>query len=443
MLSLVVFLTLATPAYADLTLQSLAQVDPLAVCTDGSPAAYYWKPATSSPSTWLVYLDGGGWCYDEESCTSRCGPFDAINSDNKLCSSKTLEGSKSIGGIFWPDNDHLGGANKVFVHYCTSDAHMGNATAMGYQFRGHQVVQAVLSDLVDRRGLGSQSLSSQDRDLLIFGGGSAGARGAMVHLDYVQEMLGAAGGNVDVVGFLDSNYWVDVDLYNGSSFIGFPLITRHVHSYANVQHLGSTCVAAYEEQDQWKCMFGQYRMHHVTTRHFMVASQYDSFQLGNLLQGSPPYPLDAVAYAEQFAQKTRAELEKLAVSESDNALFSWACSNHMTSLGHSGFDELTCSAPATSTMDNALREFLGWSSQANSLGGAMAELVGWSSQANSLGGAWAELVEWSSYASSSDVAGAEVTRWLSQANSPDMTWIDTCDGFACGPGCGSSNSLIV
>jgi len=350
-----------------------------------------------------VYLDGGGWCHDEESCTSRCGPSDAINASNQLCSSKTLEGTKSIYGIFLPDNDHLGGANKVFVHYCTSDAHMGNATAMGYQFRGHQVVQAVLSDLVDRRGLGSQSLTSKGRDLLIFGGGSAGARGAMVHLDYVQEMLGAAGGHVDVVGFLDSNHWVDVDLYDGSSFIGFPLITRHVHSYANVQHLGSTCVAAYEKQNQWKCMFGQYRMHHVTTRHFMVASQYDSFQLENLLQGPPPYSLDAVAYAEKLAQKTRAEMQKLAVSKSDNAIFSWACSNHWTSLCHSGFDELTCSAPATSTMDNALREFLGWSSQANSL----------------------------------DAAGAEVTRWSSEANSSCMAWIDTCEGFACGAGCGS------
>ena len=65
----------------------------------------------------------------------------------------------------------------------------------------------MLKHLVENKGLGSGLGGRRDR--LIFGGASAGARGAMVHLDYVQEMLGEAASNVDVVGFLDSPAWID------------------------------------------------------------------------------------------------------------------------------------------------------------------------------------------------------------------------------------------
>lgn len=65
---------------------------------------------------------------------------------------------------------------------------MGDAAAFGLQFRGGAVVRAVLADLVRRRGLGRRGLAGAPPRLL-FGGVSAGSRGAMVHLDYVKEML--------------------------------------------------------------------------------------------------------------------------------------------------------------------------------------------------------------------------------------------------------------
>lgn len=44
----------------DLTKVSLSTY-PLAVCNDGTPAAYYYAPATISTKIWLVYLAGKGW----------------------------------------------------------------------------------------------------------------------------------------------------------------------------------------------------------------------------------------------------------------------------------------------------------------------------------------------------------------------------------------------
>jgi len=366
--------------YKFLRTVSLAEVDPLAVCSNGSPGIYYWSKATTEPNMWLVYLMGGGWCYDQKSCDARCKGF--LNKWSRLCGTWLYPPYYPADGIFQPrGNDFLKGANQVFVPYCTSDAHMGNASAMGYQFRGHVVVQAVLRDLVGRRGLGSNS----NRDVLVFGGGSAGARGAMVHLDYVGEMLGDAASQVDVVGFLDSNYWVDVELYNGSSFVGFPHITKSVYSFANIQHLGLTCIGAYPEE-QWRCIFGEYRMPHVRTPYFMVASQYDTYQLNNLLKHSPPYPEEALPYAESLAARTVSSLGELQARSNNNAIFSWACSNHAVSMSHSGFDQLTCSDPenypAAATMDQAFAQFLN-----------------------------------------------------SVSDNPPLQWIDWCRGVNCGSGC--------
>lgn len=279
-------------------------------------------------------------------------------------------------GLFSPLRDELlANANKAYVRYCTSDAHMGNNESFGYQFRGSVVVQAVLRDLVATHGLGG----GKNRDLVIFGGGSAGSRGAMVHLDYVPEMLGSAASNVDVVGFLDSPAWVEIDPLK-SSFPGFPNITQSVHSYANVTHLGTACTKAMHPSEQWKCMFGQYRLPTLTTPYFLVASQADGYQLGNYV-GHKPRSDKEKAYAQDFAVKTRELLDSIKATSPGNAVFSWNCYNHYMSETDAGFDELTS---AGSTMGEAFEQFLGWSPA---------------------------------------------------TTSPSLSWIDTCTGFACGGGC--------
>lgn len=390
---------------ADLTLQQFdGATYPHAVCTDGSQAGYYWKPAASAAAAhvWLVYLEGGGWCWDEASCAQRCGSPSAPRTSNFLCSSKEWPQKMAVGGLFWPANDTLlRDANKAFVHYCTSDGHMGDAGAStatsGWHFRGQAVVEAVLRELVVTHGLGMGTAGS--RDTLIFGGGSAGARGGMVHLDYVPAMLQQAGvpdpsASVAVVGFLDSPLWINMAPFPGSSFVGFNATTKGVFKWANVSHLGTACEATYPGQEAWKCMFGQYRMPLLQTPYLLVASQYDAFQLGTNV-GHKPSTAAQRAYATQFAARTRALMLELRENwgasaagckqEGSNAVFSWACYSHDVDCSPDGFDGAQA---AGSTMDEALSAFLGWAPQ---VGGSSATL--------------------------------------------SLEWVDDCQGFACGPGC--------
>jgi len=52
-----------------------------------------------------------------------------------------------------------------------------------------------------------QGLGKDEKNLLVYGGWSAGSRGAMVSLDYYHDKLKKDG--VQVVGYLDSPYWID------------------------------------------------------------------------------------------------------------------------------------------------------------------------------------------------------------------------------------------
>lgn len=49
-----------------------SQLYPLATCMDGSRPAYYLRRGTGSGAhRWMVFFEGGGWCYTLEACQQR------------------------------------------------------------------------------------------------------------------------------------------------------------------------------------------------------------------------------------------------------------------------------------------------------------------------------------------------------------------------------------
>ena len=67
-----------------------------AVCLDGSPAGFYIREGSGSGSeSWIVHLEGGGWCANETDCHDR--------SMTPLGSSKSWPSSISLGGFLSDD----------------------------------------------------------------------------------------------------------------------------------------------------------------------------------------------------------------------------------------------------------------------------------------------------------------------------------------------------
>ncbi len=91
--------------------------DSTAVCNDGSPAGYYWRAGANNSSAWIVFLEGGAWCYDQQTCLDRSNfAFD-------LTSSINYAPSIVRAGIFSSSDPRFGNANMVYVKYCSSDGH--------------------------------------------------------------------------------------------------------------------------------------------------------------------------------------------------------------------------------------------------------------------------------------------------------------------------------
>ena len=97
--------------------------------------------------------------------------------------------------------------------------------------------------------------------------------------------------------------------------------------------LGTLCVAAYPDAaDQWKCLFGQYRLPYLTTRYLLSASQFDKYQLPYNEDAAPPYTGSQLLYANSFQAAVRSvALDLPTPNQPGSAVFSSACFKHCTS----------------------------------------------------------------------------------------------------------------
>ena len=173
-----------------------------ATCMDGTPATYYVQRNYDS-TQWIIFFQGGSLCTGVQECATVFLPSSLGSSANHGC---TL--SSSIGrSVIDSDpvrNPKYHSWNKVFVRYCTGDLFLGTAKSVGgmLSLTGHYIVNEVFEDLLDYHDLGAAT------DLLV-GGVSAGAVGAMHHLDDIADMVRTrAGGQVvRVRGYSDGGWF--------------------------------------------------------------------------------------------------------------------------------------------------------------------------------------------------------------------------------------------
>lgn len=188
----------------ELVLTALTNTD--AVCMDGSVPMYYYAPATSNPSTWLVELNEGAFCYDAETCARRAA--EGASEHMYVGSSEFPAHFIREGSILYESAEELAdepldlrGAHRVLLAYCTSDLHLGQRaapTADGVgPMMGAAVVDALLDELRDVRGLAGA-------ETFVLIGSSAGAAAASVALPHVAERVKAAAPDATVVGLFDS-----------------------------------------------------------------------------------------------------------------------------------------------------------------------------------------------------------------------------------------------
>lgn len=137
----------------------LVQSDPDARCLDGSPASYLYKKGfESGVDKWMIFFQGGGWCYDLRMCfrrsQSRLGSS-AIEVDD------ACENALRLGGYLPGASNGIDRVsynfNLAFVNYCDGGSFSGDAqddyNGTTLYFKGAKIRRAVVTDLMTRFGM--------------------------------------------------------------------------------------------------------------------------------------------------------------------------------------------------------------------------------------------------------------------------------------------------
>lgn len=416
-------------------------LDTQAVCNDGSPGAFYFAPATDSAmvNDFLIYLPGGGQCYDETSCSQR---WKEIGST--YMSSKGLAIELEKDGILSddPSVSPWWGANKAVLAYCSSDGYMGDAgaskTTWQWHFRGQRLVKTMIQQLIRDKGLSSRSR-------ILMGGSSAGGRGVMTNAESLFGSSSLASswlprGSTAAL-FLDSPYYIDIQPYT-PAFVGFAYEEQSKYAVMQTQRaLSRSCAKAYPQAERWKCQFGEYRIPFVSMDEYpflLIASQYDAYQLGCNTQRTPPYSLypadsDALTdYASAFAFHTKDALQQWIAASNEaasddggkvaaqKAVLSWACYNHAIA-DTTGFATVT-----TSSGISQRDALIAWLATNPFVTVPMTRSQGLQE---------AEAIEEEEEEEEEDKAVVVEEEEVGEEAKRVLVWMDDCVGFACGTGC--------
>uniref|UniRef100_K3XJK6 Pectin acetylesterase n=1 Tax=Setaria italica TaxID=4555 RepID=K3XJK6_SETIT len=270
-------LTVSSPERVDLTLVAGAR-EKGAVCLDGSPPGYHLRRGFGSGAhNWLIYLQGGAWCNTTQSCSER--------KRSSLGSSKFMRALKFSGIL---SNDHLENPdfydwNIVVVRYCDGASFAGDAEGEDLDgtklfFRGLRIWEAVIDELMGKgMDIAQQALLT---------GCSAGSLAALLHCD---NFRGRFPQEVAVKCLSDAGFFIDVKDLSGERSMR-SLINGVVHLQNVREVLPKDCL---QNKDPTECFFASELIKSISTPTFILNSDYDSWQIRNVLAPSGSYPQQA------------------------------------------------------------------------------------------------------------------------------------------------------
>ncbi|XP_046491121.1 palmitoleoyl-protein carboxylesterase NOTUM [Neodiprion pinetum] len=218
-------------------------------CNDGSQAGFYLRKSQGS-KRWVIFLEGGWYCYDHRSCRNRW-----LRLRSFMTSTQWSE-TRDVGGLLSSrpeENPFWWNANHVFVPYCTSDTWSGSRATPSdmFSFMGAEIVAQVVRDLAP---LGLENASS-----LLLAGSSAGATGVMLNLDHVHSLVHQELGlkHIAIRGISDSGWFLDRAPYSSNGFPATNVVRKGMELWK--AKMPRNCVLKYPHEP-WRCYFG-YRLY--------------------------------------------------------------------------------------------------------------------------------------------------------------------------------------
>lgn len=317
---------------------------PRATCNDGSPAGV-WTRRHPSAKAWIVHLQGGFWCWDEESCLGRQKGSPQLTSS--LHWPKNLT---SRGGMFSEDCSHNPGLcefNVLFAGYCSSDTWSGNndAAKIGngqtWSFRG----AAILDALVETYREELRAANS-----ILFSGCSAGGQGVVVNADGMFDRLRKVGFTGSYRSFADAGWMQNV-----------PPVRETVSVETQLQKgdalwkglPNARCLEANPGR-AWVCYVSPVAVPFIQSPILVQSNQYDAFQLPYDCCTPPLKTRADETFALELRNAFRSSMSALVVPPHHRA-FSAACFQHCIAQSVNTYRGITIDG---TSLQEALHDFI-------------------------------------------------------------------------------------
>ncbi|MBA0877419.1 hypothetical protein Goshw_009651 [Gossypium schwendimanii] len=244
-----------------------------AVCLDGTPPGYHLDRGFGSGSnSWLIQLEGGGWCNTVRSCVFR--------KTTRRGSSKFMEKRLNFTGILSnkaEENPDFYNWNRVKLRYCdgASFAGEGQNEANQLYFRGQRIWSAAMEELMAK--------GMQNAEQALLSGCSAGGLASILHCDEFKDLFPST---TKVKCLSDAGLFLDATNVAGGHALRD--MYRGVVTLQGVQkNLPNTCTS---QMDPTSCFFPQNLIANIQTPLFLLNAAYDAWQVQESLIPSSADP---------------------------------------------------------------------------------------------------------------------------------------------------------
>ncbi|KAJ1097099.1 hypothetical protein NDU88_002226 [Pleurodeles waltl] len=247
----------------------------LVTCNDGTAAGFYLRE-TKWSKRWLIFLEGGLFCFSKDTCDMR------YKSSRKLMSSSEWSQTRKGSGILsaqQEENPYWWNANVVYVPYCSSDMWSGTLAKSGqaeYAFMGSLIIQEVIKDLAPK--------GIKHAKIVMLAGISAGGFGVLLNIDRVAAALEEiVAESVQVRGVVDSGWFLDLKPLNPSQCVDalycspIETIKKGLRLWSGI--LPDTCRQQFKKNNEWQCLMGDKLHPFLKTPIFVVQWLFDEEQL--------------------------------------------------------------------------------------------------------------------------------------------------------------------
>ncbi|KAJ8623587.1 hypothetical protein MRB53_032116 [Persea americana] len=233
-----------------------------AVCLDGTlPAYHLHRGFGSGANSWLIQLEGGGWCNNIRTCVYR--------KTTRRGSSNYMEKQIPFTGILSnkpEENPDFFNWNRVKLRYCDGASFTGEGQdkAAKLFFRGQRIWLAAMEELM------SKGMRYANQALL--SGCSAGGLASILHCDEFRELFPK---NTKVKCLGDAGLFLDaLDVSGGRTLRA--MFGGVVNFQGAGKNLPRTCT---NHMDPTSCFFPQNLVANIRTPLFLLNAAYDTWQI--------------------------------------------------------------------------------------------------------------------------------------------------------------------